>query len=389
MKSHEAIVTDAEGLDAVCRRLERHACLGFDTEFIGEQSYTPELCLIQVASSDELVLIDPLAVGDLAPFWNVLCSPERTVIVHAAREEIRVCHRSCGRLPGRLVDLQLAAALLGETYPIGHAALVNRVLNRRVHKGETLTDWRKRPLSTKQVQYAYDDVRHLMALWSAIERQLVELGRTAWLDEEVASLVRHSLETEPGVERWRKLSGLTGLDSPRLAVARALFEWRERKAARQNRPVRTVVRDDLLVEIARRCPNTEADVELLRGLARKELPEVLAVVREARNLPQDEHPAQLPREVDPPQLALLVGVMVAVLGDFCCRQHLAVNLTATNSDLRALVKTVIAGEELPSSMPLGRGWRAEFVTPHLRSVLVGERKIRIADPKSPSPLDLT
>src|SRR5262249_46113235 len=152
---------------------------------------------------------------------------QRTVVTHAAREEVRICHKGSGKLPGRLVDLQVAAGLAGLGFALSHGSLTQQLLAVRLNKGETLTDWKKRPLTPRQIQYAFDDVRYLLALWDALSGRLENLGRTAWAEEEFATLMRRSTSEEPGVERWRKLGGIAGMDRKRLGVVRALHQWRE------------------------------------------------------------------------------------------------------------------------------------------------------------------
>src|SRR5262245_2958025 len=322
----EATVYSPDDLAAFCHELARHPVFGFDTEFIGEQSFVPDLCLIQVATPGLLTLIDPLSVGSLAAFWALVAEPARVTVVHSGREEIRMCRRGGGRPPGNVFDLQVAAGLVGLGYPLGAGPLIHQVTGERLKKGETLTGWRKRPLTPHQVKYAFDDVRYLLPLWEKISGKLEHLNRSEWAKEEFAALVRRSLEEEPGVERWRKVGGLGGLDRKKLAVVRALYQWREAKAERQNRPARTVVRDDLLVESARRGPKEEHDLEVMRGLQKKEFPEIMRVVRETRALPPDQWPAPAPRDNDPPQVALVAALANAILGDFCARLLLAPGL---------------------------------------------------------------
>src|SRR5262249_10789762 len=153
-----------------------------------------------------------------------------------AREEVRLCRLWTGQTPGNLVDLQLAAGLAGLMYPLGHGALVNQVLHVQLTKGETLTEWRERPLTQGQIKYAYDDVRDLLPLWHQLSRDLRKLGRSEWVREEVARLTANAAPEEPTQEKWRKLRGLGSLDRRRLAVVCALFAWREEKAAATNRP---------------------------------------------------------------------------------------------------------------------------------------------------------
>src|SRR5947209_5041777 len=158
----EQIITTPEALAGCCDYLAAQAHFGFDTEFVGEDSYHPRLCLVQVATEEKLFLIDPLSAGPLDAFWKLIVDPARLVIVHAGREEVRLCRLWAGQPPGNLFDLQIAAGLIGLSYPMGHGNLVSSVLRIHMAKGETLTEWRDRPLTKSQIRYAFDDVRHLL-----------------------------------------------------------------------------------------------------------------------------------------------------------------------------------------------------------------------------------
>src|SRR5438270_2891144 len=176
----QEIITTPEALAAGCEYLAAQTHFGFDTEFVGEDSYHPRLCLVQVATEDCLFLLDPLSCGPLDAFWKLVVDPARTVIVHAGREEVRLCRLWTGATPGNLFDLQIAAGLTGGVYPMGHGNLVHQVLGVRLPKGETLTEWRERPLTPSQVRYAFDDVRYLIPLWRRLSEQLEKLGRAEW-----------------------------------------------------------------------------------------------------------------------------------------------------------------------------------------------------------------
>lgn len=385
MPTEEYVARPAE-LAECCQYLTTCDQFGFDTEFIGEQTFVPQLCLIQIATWDRLFLIDPLSVGPLDEFWAVLIDPSRTVVVHAGREEIRICQRCCGRLPKGLFDLQLAAGLVGLGYPLGHGPLISALLNIRLTKGETLTDWKKRPLTAKQVQYAYDDVRHLLPAWKELATRLERLGRNEWVNEELAALAPRSLGEEPGVERWRKVKGLGGLDRRKLGVVRELHAWREEKAYEKNRPVRTIVRDDLLVEIARRNPKTEHDLEVVRGLAKKDVPEILSVVQYVRTMPADHLPEIHHREDDPPQVVIAANMINAYLADLCVKKQLTHALAATATDVKLLVRSLHRGEPLPEECALAQGWRAHAILPELRALLEGRIAIRIEKLSREDPL---
>jgi ribonuclease D len=163
--SYQSITTDRE-LVNFCRDVSRADRIAFDTEFVSEDTYRPHLCLVQVAAAGKLAVIDPLAVSDLRPFWELLVDPQRETIVHAGREELLFCVATVGRPPARLFDLQIAAGLVGYEYPAGYGSLMSKLLGVRAQKGETRTDWRKRPLSPQQLDYALDDVRYLEASYA-------------------------------------------------------------------------------------------------------------------------------------------------------------------------------------------------------------------------------
>jgi ribonuclease D len=381
----EQIVTRPEDLAEVCAHLAACRRFGFDTEFVGENTYHPDLCLVQVATAERLVLIDPLTVGPLDAFWELVVDPANEVIVHAGREEVRLCRLGSGRTPGNLIDLQIAAGLLGLPYPMGHGSLVSQVLRIQLTKGETLTEWQKRPLTRAQVRYAFDDVRYLLAVWNRLRPRLEQFQRMDWVREEVVRLAANAAPEEPLQDKWRKLRGLGSLDRRRLAMVRELYAWRDEKAAATNRPARTIIRDDLIVEIARRNPKTVRDLEVVRGLAKRDLHAILGEVERARALPPEQWPRPAEREQDAPQVGWLSGVLTAVLGDFCTRSCLAANLAATSQDIKQLVRARMAGERLPNDSLLMQGWRAGYVLPELLAVLEGRRNLRIADLAADAP----
>jgi ribonuclease D len=381
----EQIVTRPEELAEVCAHIASCRRFGFDTEFVGENTYHPHLCLVQVATSERIVLVDPLTVGPLDAFWKLVVDPANEVVVHAGREEVRLCRFWTGQTPGNLVDLQLAAGLAGWPYPLGHGALVSQVLRVQLAKNETLTEWGNRPLTRAQIRYAFDDVRYLLPAWQRLSTELGKLSREDWIREEVARLTANAAPEEPSPEKWRKLRGLGSLDGRRLAVVRALYAWREERAAATNRPARTIVRDDLIVEIARRNPRSQRDLHVVRGLAKRDAQAILEVVEKARALAPEQWPAPAEREQDPPQVGWLAGVLAAVLGDFCVRHRLASNLVATSQDVKLLVRARMAGEPLPAESLLTQGWRSRHVLPDLLAVLDGERSLRIADVRADAP----
>src|SRR5439155_4930416 len=290
-----------------------------------------------------------------------------------------------GRPPGNLFDLQIAAGLVGLGYPMGHGALVHQLLKIQLAKAETLTDWSRRPLTHQQVQYAYDDVRFLLPLWRQLTKRLDKLGRAEWAAEEFATFIRRALLENPAVERWRKLRGLGSLDRKKLAVVRELFAWREEVAERQNRPARTVLRDDLIVEIARRGPQRERDLQVLRGLPRHDHTAILEAVQRGRATPPEMLPALMERDNDPPQVGLVTSFLLAVLGDLCSRWALTPGLVTTNADVKLLVRARWQGKPPPAESTLAHGWRGRHVLPVVQAILEGRQGVRVGDLRSVAP----
>jgi ribonuclease D len=384
----EQIVTSPGDLPEVLAHLAAARRFGFDTEFVGEDTYRPRLCLVQVATEERLILIDPFTVGPLDEFWKLILDPANQVIAHAAREEIRLCQLWTGRRPGQVFDLQIAAGFVGYSYPLGHGNLVYQALGTMLPKSETLTEWRDRPLTDRQIRYAFDDVRHLLELERAISDRLTSLGRNDWVREEFERAAVIATEEEPSLERWRKLRGLGSLNRKQLAMVRELFEWREGAAAKINRPARIVCRDDLIVEIARRNPHREADLRVVRGLAKRDTHAILEAVERARALPAEALPQLQERDDDPPQVALLTNLLTAVLGHLCAEMKLASSLVCANRDLRLLIRSHLSGAPVAASSVLNEGWRREHVRPHLEAILRGERLLRVAQPGSETPFEI-
>jgi ribonuclease D len=208
MNQHSAAydhITTDEALVAFCRDLAGRPAIAFDTEFVSEDTYRPELCLIQVACDGRLAVIDTIAIKDVTPFWKLLIAPGHETIVHAGREEFLFCLEAVGAAPTNFFDLQIAAGLVGYEYPAGYGSLLFKLLGQRLDKGETRTDWRRRPLTERQILYALDDVRHLEAMRDFLYRRLEKLGRLDWLAAETAAW-QDDVRASRSRERWWRTS---------------------------------------------------------------------------------------------------------------------------------------------------------------------------------------
>lgn len=385
--NYENIVTGGQ-LRRYCEKIARAKSLAFDTEFVSEHTFRPVLCLIQTDIDGELAVIDPIAVGDVAPFWEAVAAPGRETIVHAGRSEIEFCIRSAGRAPERLFDVQIAAGLAGAEYPAGLASLVSRFLKRRTVKHETRTDWRRRPLSKRQIEYALADARCLRPLRDAIGEILAKYGRADWLKEEMDAWLE-DLGRSLSKERWRRVSGNAGLDAQGLAVVRELYHWREAEAERRNQPARRVLRDDLIVELARRGTADPKRIKALRGLERgdlqRRLDEIAAAIQRGLDAPAAELPPGPERERGP-ELSVLGQFLFAALGSLCREAELAPNLVGTPGDIRQWMAYRARKQWNGPPPKLARGWRAEFVGRLFDDLLAGKISIRVGDPDLEHPL---
>lgn len=381
-------ITTDEQLRTYCQRLAEAEWVAFDTEFVSEQTYRPVLCLVQVASPGQLALIDAMAVQDMTPFWEVIAQPSHETIVHAGRGEVEFCLRSVGRLPARLFDVQLAAGLIGIEYPAGFRTLISRILGQSSKKEETRTDWRRRPLSERQIQYALDDVRYLAAMRDRLHAELEQRGRLDWLEEEMASWLSE-VEQAFTQERWRRVSGNSSLDRRSMAIVRELWHWRESEAERRDCPTRRVLRDDLIVELAKRKSADVKRIQAVRGLERgdlvRQLPKMAVCIDRALKLPDHELPPVF-RHESVPQLSVLGQFLFAALGSVCRQVELAPGLVGNPNDIRELI-AYQAGQITCAEPPrLARGWRAGVVGQLFDDLLSGRKAIRIADPDSDHPL---
>jgi ribonuclease D len=385
--SHITITSDGQ-LRTFCKRLALADWIAFDTEFVAERTYRPLLCLVQAATAEEMAIIDPLAVDDMTPFWQAIAEPGHETIVHAGRGEFEFCLRAVARRPAGLFDVQIAAGLVGVEYPAGFGTLLAKLLNEAPGKLETRTDWRRRPLSQRQIQYALDDARYLSALRHKLHARLEELGRLAWMEEEMEAW-QQAVEASLAEERWRRVSGISGLDPRNQAIVRELWRWRESVAERRDRPPRRVLRDDLIVELAKRRTADVKRIRAVRGLERgdlkRQLPRIAKCIERALALPEEQLPQGIRRE-PMPQLPVLGQFLFSALGSICRQSHLSPGLVGTPSDVRQLVAYRTGRGKSKEPPLLARGWRARVVGTTFDKLLAGELAIRIEDPLSEHPL---
>lgn len=260
------IIENTKKLTEVCNRFKKCDFVTLDTEFIREKTYYPVLCLIQIASHEEAYCIDPLAKElDLKPLFDLLQNKKVLKVFHAARQDVEIFHHLTGKVPEPIFDTQIGAMVCGFNDSVSYQQLVQDLTGVSLDKSMRYTDWSKRPLSEKQIQYALCDVTHLVNVFEILKKQLQESGRMAWLAEETAILSNPKTYDVDESTVWQKYK--TPFNKPQqLHVFAKVTEWREKTAKLKNKPRRHILKDDALLELAAALPKNKEELTRLRGL---------------------------------------------------------------------------------------------------------------------------
>jgi len=374
-------IADHAGLDALCARLGEQPRFALDTEFVGEDSFVPRLELIQVAAGDVSAVIDFPAIGSLGGFAELLSDPQIEKVVHAGRQDLELFYAHTGRVPSSVFDTQVAAAMVGYGTQVAYAQLVQRVVGTRLEKSHTLSNWSQRPLTPEQITYALDDVLFLLPVYEHLQQRLHSLGRADWVREEFRRVETKVIDasSEAGL-RYQRVRGWDSLKPKSAAVLRELVNWREGEARRRNVPRGRIVRDDVLIELARRLPATPAALRATRGLHASEAERngaaLLAAIKTGLALPPSEWP-EMPRERKPdPEAAGLVELLQAVLKACALEAEIAPSLLATAAELQQLADAKTDRDQL--DLPVLQGWRRALAGETLLKVLDGSVRVRVA-----------
>ena len=383
-------ITDKDALASFCLRLKSAKYIGFDTEFVSENRYQPELCLLQVATDTEYAIVDTMAVRNVDVFWEALCAGEHVTIVHAAREEFLFCYRAIGKRPSNFFDVQLAAGLIGLDYPASYGNLVSKVAGSSVDKGETRTDWARRPLTDRQMSYALQDVVHLFPLYETIKGRLEKMGRGEWIVSEMDAW-QTTLEKTVNEPQWHRVSGIASMNRKSLAIVRELWVWRDAEAQRKNRASRRVLADDLIAELAKRSSSDIERLKAIRGfenrVAKSSIVPISEAIERALQMPKEDYPNRLPRNKTT-NLGLLGQFINIALKVICREQNIASSIVGTTDEVRNLAAWRMGVLELKTDPKMATGWRAELVGQLVEKILDGSIAISVGDPLSDHPLTL-
>lgn len=363
------LISTTEALATASADLSKSDFITVDTEFIRETTFWPELCLIQMASPDSEVMVDALAPDiDLTPFFDLMANEAVTKVFHAARQDIEIIFHRGGLIPHPVFDTQVAAMVCGFGDSVSYDQLVQRITGASIDKSSRFTDWRRRPLSNKQLDYALADVTHLIEVYRYLSDELKRENRAHWLEGEMEILTaRETYDMHPD-DAWHRLKKRLR-KPPELAVMRAVAAWREREARTRNVPRGRVLKDDAIYEIAQQQPTDQARLARLRTIPKgwersADAAGLLTAINEALALPRDQMP-QPPKQKRPPNGAAAAAELLKVLLRMTSEEFgVAAKVLATSDDIDKL-----AAEGEAADIPALAGWRREvFGDPALRLV---------------------
>ncbi|MFM9977648.1 MAG: ribonuclease D [Sphingomonadaceae bacterium] len=359
MKIHP-LISDSASLADLCHRFSTARFVAVDTEFMRENTFWPELCLIQIADEHEAAAIDPMAPGlDMGPLLTLMTDNEDVLkVFHAGGQDIEIVYNLTGKTPHPLFDTQIAAMALGQGEQVGYSNLVDQWLGIPLDKGARFTDWARRPLDKRQIDYAIGDVTHLAKIFPMMLDKLVKTGRGAWLDAEMERLADPAnYETQPH-DAWLRVK-IASRKPEVLGRLRALAAWREHEARTKNLPRGRIVKDETLADIAMNPPKAQGDLSRVRGLSTSWAgndigARMMGALGNAQPLPVEAMP---PRDDRKPGLgkdgALVADLLKLLLKIRAKESNVAARLLARNDDLDMLAAGVREG------LSILEGWRFE------------------------------
>lgn len=359
-------------LTQFCTEIQHSKWLAIDTEFLREKTYYPQLCLIQIANDNVIACIDPIAIKDLTPLLDLLYQPDITLVFHAARQDLELFFLLKNSLPPNLFDTQLAATILGDGDQIGYGNLVKQRLDVNLDKAHSRADWTQRPLSAEQLEYAADDVRYLRELYHQMSADLEKQHRTEWLKEDFAALSDSANYIADPETIWRKIRGAGKLKGVQLAVLQQLAAWREQRAMDRDRPRRWILKDEVMLDLARFAPEKLEKLSQIRGIEARDIERsgraIIEVISKAKQTPAEQWPILLKPEPLSNQQEALIDALMALLRKFCDEQFITPIAVASRKDIEKLVR----GEK---DLPLLQGWRNQIVGHHLTAFIEGHLSV--------------
>jgi ribonuclease D len=374
------VVATQDGLVELVTHLREAGSFGYDSEFIGELTYVPKLCVIQVASSTRVALIDPLSSEiDLRPFWELLADPAVEKIVHAGQQDIEPVFRNIAKPAASVFDTQIATGFIGMAYPVALGKLVQELIGVRLGKALTFSHWDQRPLSPMQLRYAADDVRYLPALRQEIGKRLEQTGHFAWAKAESESLCEPSQYGFNPDTYYQRVRGATSLPPQGLAVLRELTIWRDEVARKHDVPPRAYLKDEILLDLSRSPVKSVEKLGKVRGLPRpvehEDGADIIAATQRGLATPTKDLPAS--RTVEPsPAERFRVDALWAAAQVICSGRSIDAALVTSRNEIGEFYRAMTNGGDL-ASLHLSQGWRRDALGEPLAKLMRGETQFGV------------
>jgi ribonuclease D len=379
----DVLIVVASELDEVVSGSRSARTIGMDTEFLREKTYRAKLCLVQIATDDKIYLIDPVQGLDLGGIAELIGDPGIEIVVHAGKQDFELFYEEYGVVPANVFDVQLGAAFAGHGSSLPYGRLVSELGGVQLVKGESYTDWCRRPLTSSQTRYAADDVRYLGAIATRLKKELESLGRIEWAREEMRRQFEdgESYRFDPG-SAWRRVSGRGSLSPRQLTILREVARWREKTASERNVPRGWLVKDPSLIEIARRAPSTSGELKGIRGFNAREADrsahDIIAAVEAGRQA-QAIDSIRTPPKSAQARARMLSGLADAVVRARCEKAKIATELVTNRTELEALLAEVVNGSLDPSRHRILNGWRRDLAGDAVLDLAQGRIALKAID----------
>ena len=378
--THGMLLSSNAELVALCDRLKSAGAFGIDTEFIGETSYTPILCLIQISIGAEVELVDPMAIDDLSPLLNLISDPAILKMCHAGEQDLAILAQRSGSRPANVIDTQVLAGLIGLGYPLSYAKLVEYFCAVSLAKAHTYSAWDRRPLSHAQHEYAIDDVKYLSAIYAAISDRLDSLNRRPWAVAACEERCDAAARPPDPQLAYIKIKAPRSLNSLQLAVLRELCAWREQLAYEHDLPARTMLPDNVLRDIAKQLPTRAAQLNNIKEFPQRELASyaefIVSLVARLKDQPASTYPPAADEIDETPDARVFGETAWALAQTICISGHVSTALVASQADVLELAQQLRAGKTI-ADHKLASGWRYECLGKTLLECLTAEQSITL------------
>ena len=366
-----------EQLASFCERATKSDVLAIDTEFMREKTFYPKLCLIQLATRSEIVLVDPLSIPDLTDLCKLFLDKKITKIFHACSQDLELIYDIFSCLPKPVFDTQVAAAFLGHRFQIGYGPLVDALCHVHLPKAESLTDWTRRPLAEEQLEYAADDVRYLPRMYDTLLHELKEKERYAWFLEEMHEVCNEHHVIKKPQEAYLHMRRISSLTRKQLAIAREIGIWRDVIASHKDIPRKWVIPDEIVIDLCKSAPKTMERLERIRSvdtLSIEDKQTLLQAIEKGVACPRELYPTTKRHERASQEMESVVDLMYALVRLQSEKTGVATQLLATRDDLCAFVRGV-------SDTQLSDSWRFEMIGQKLQALMEGRVGLTVKDGK--------